>query len=625
MKKMTFIATVLACLFVLSSGEAADNFISLENWCNGQSGATWDSSNHICSVNPDAIVQVSAGNTLLIAAGEELLNEFTDDISFGVIDNYGTIDNRGFIVNRGILINNSAISNTDDAMIENWYGLSNLGVIGNTAGGLVVNHHLINNFGDINNAGTFQNLHNLYILHDGTFTNASSASFINIGYEAKTGILGSVNNSGVIENLGSIENQYSGYINNVGTILNKRSIYNICHDTWVNACGKIDNYGTITNEEIDPDFAYFRIVNDGTITNYGTIDSTGWCIWHGPYHACEHSTSLENNGVIDNYGRITAIVSDYAPVTPILLAYNSQYGTINNFGQIVIGEGAMFLSYGIVINSGTVDNEGIIRNGYNGILQNEHGSFVNNYGTIDSSATFNNYGTINNYGIITDQFHSVPMGTELNNCGIIRNFPNAVIGVTLTINNYGQIVNYTDATLTIEASALLNNYSITTIDNYGTIKNYGTINNPGTINNYGTVAQYSDSEIIGAEPNNLEGGIIKDIKIIRIDIKPGSDLNCFNNDGQGVIPVAILTSDAFDAKGVDPLTVMLDGAEARVKGKSGNTGSLEDIDADGDLDLVIQIEDMDNTYEPGDTTAILSGMTHSDDEFEGKDSICIVP
>ena len=61
---------------------------------------------------------------------------------------------------------------------------------------------------------------------------------------------------------------------------------------------------------------------------------------------------------------------------------------------------------------------------------------------------------------------------------------------------------------------------------------------------------------------------------VEIDIKPGSDPNCFNNNGNGVIPVAILTTsgadgDAFDfgAATVDPFTLALDGAGVRVNGK----------------------------------------------------------
>jgi len=57
----------------------------------------------------------------------------------------------------------------------------------------------------------------------------------------------------------------------------------------------------------------------------------------------------------------------------------------------------------------------------------------------------------------------------------------------------------------------------------------------------------------------------------------------------GVIPVAILTTDTFDATTVDPATVALEGVLAKEKGKSGRIGSLEDVDHDGDLDFVVQI------------------------------------
>ena len=51
------------------------------------------------------------------------------------------------------------------------------------------------------------------------------------------------------------------------------------------------------------------------------------------------------------------------------------------------------------------------------------------------------------------------------------------------------------------------------------------------------------------------------IGFVDIDIKPGSDPNCFNSDGNGVIPVAILSSAFFDATSVDPESVLLDGSE----------------------------------------------------------------
>jgi len=119
--------------------------------------------------------------------------------------------------------------------------------------------------------------------------------------------------------------------------------------------------------------------------------------------------------------------------------------------------------------------------------------------------------------------------------------------------------------------------------------------------------------------------VLEPILLVDIDVKPGSDPNCFNNNGHGVIPVAILTADTFDASTVDPFSVTMDGAGVRVKGKSGKAGSLKDIDNDGDLDLVVQIEDVDGTYHEDDTIATLTGETFDGTHIRGTDSICIVP
>ena len=110
---------------------------------------------------------------------------------------------------------------------------------------------------------------------------------------------------------------------------------------------------------------------------------------------------------------------------------------------------------------------------------------------------------------------------------------------------------------------------------------------------------------------------------VSIDIKPGSDPNCVNAGGNGVIPVAILTTPTFNAAEVDPLTVTLLGGAIRLNGKSGNAGSLQDVDSDGDLDRVIQV--IDFNLSTGETTAILSGVTFGGTPIEGADAVCVVP
>ena len=64
-----------------------------------------------------------------------------------------------------------------------------------------------------------------------------------------------------------------------------------------------------------------------------------------------------------------------------------------------------------------------------------------------------------------------------------------------------------------------------------------------------------------------------------IDIKPGSDRNCFNSNGRGVIPVAILGTVDFDVAAIDAATVKLEGlaVEERGRRKRGRRNKLSDL------------------------------------------------
>lgn len=113
---------------------------------------------------------------------------------------------------------------------------------------------------------------------------------------------------------------------------------------------------------------------------------------------------------------------------------------------------------------------------------------------------------------------------------------------------------------------------------------------------------------------------------VEIDIKPGSEPNCFNNDGHGVIPVAILGSAEFDVTTIDAGSVMLEGLAVKAVGKSNKLlAHYEDVDSDGYDDLVVQIEDDDLIFEEGDTTATVTGNLNNGMPIQGSDTICIVP
>jgi hypothetical protein len=100
----------------------------------------------------------------------------------------------------------------------------------------------------------------------------------------------------------------------------------------------------------------------------------------------------------------------------------------------------------------------------------------------------------------------------------------------------------------------------------------------------------------------------------------------FNNDGHGVIPVAILGSGTFDLTQVDASTVALEGLAIGARGKANKLlAHLEDVNGDGLLDLVVQIEDVDGAFTSGDGWATLTGSLLDGTSFQGMDEICIVP
>ena len=111
---------------------------------------------------------------------------------------------------------------------------------------------------------------------------------------------------------------------------------------------------------------------------------------------------------------------------------------------------------------------------------------------------------------------------------------------------------------------------------------------------------------------------------VTIDIKPGSDKNPVNckGKGNGVIPVAILTTDGFDAQAVDCSSVRFGPLGAyETHGKC----HLGDVDDDGDMDLMFHFRRNETGVACGDTMMTLWGMTLDGFEFEAWDHITTVP
>ena len=112
---------------------------------------------------------------------------------------------------------------------------------------------------------------------------------------------------------------------------------------------------------------------------------------------------------------------------------------------------------------------------------------------------------------------------------------------------------------------------------------------------------------------------------IIVDIKPGSDPNCFNINGHGVIPVAIYGSQDFDVYNVDPSTLNFSGLAVGIRGNGNPQCGYNDLNEDSHVDIVCQFVDDIINWKPGDGEAILTVKLVDGTPIKGSDSICIVP
>lgn len=137
-----------------------------------------------------------------------------------------------------------------------------------------------------------------------------------------------------------------------------------------------------------------------------------------------------------------------------------------------------------------------------------------------------------------------------------------------------------------------------------------------------------DDCVFGRGTNRLTVICDPAVRIVEIDIKPGSDVNPLNVKSRGVVPVAILTTPSFDATTVFPVSICFGSAvnsAARDCTAAHGMGHLEDVDLDGDTDLLLHFEMQETGIEHGDTSACLTGETMAGELIHGCDQIVTVP
>ena len=111
---------------------------------------------------------------------------------------------------------------------------------------------------------------------------------------------------------------------------------------------------------------------------------------------------------------------------------------------------------------------------------------------------------------------------------------------------------------------------------------------------------------------------------VALDVRPGSATNPINLRAKGLVPVAILTTAAFDAASVDPATVCFGDDERPAERdctEAHGRNHQEDVNGDGLVDLLFHFDIAESGIDPGDSRACLNGSTREGTPIEGCDTI----
>ena len=116
-------------------------------------------------------------------------------------------------------------------------------------------------------------------------------------------------------------------------------------------------------------------------------------------------------------------------------------------------------------------------------------------------------------------------------------------------------------------------------------------------------------------------GVGSSVRAVAMDIKPGDVRNAINPRSHGVVPIAILTTEQFDATSIDMTSLRfgVTGEEA-----AALRALLDDVDADGDTDLLVFFRSRDTGIGCETVFTYISGVTMTGESIAGIDSVAMV-
>ena len=137
-----------------------------------------------------------------------------------------------------------------------------------------------------------------------------------------------------------------------------------------------------------------------------------------------------------------------------------------------------------------------------------------------------------------------------------------------------------------------------------------------------------DRALTAAEILSLYGaGAFGKIATISIDVKPGNgdEVDPINLGSQGTTPVAILSTETFDATTLNIASLRFAGASVNIKKNGQLHYSIEDVNGDGATDVMLHFPTKDLELTESSTEAALTGTTEAGRCITATDSIVIVP
>lgn len=105
---------------------------------------------------------------------------------------------------------------------------------------------------------------------------------------------------------------------------------------------------------------------------------------------------------------------------------------------------------------------------------------------------------------------------------------------------------------------------------------------------------------------------------VTIDVKPGDNPTSLEPKREGMVPIAVLSSKEFDATHIDTATV-----RAGATGTEGGMvrAMMEDVDHDGDTDLMMLFRVPDLQLTCGAKSITVKGKTDQGRDFEGSEPV----